>query len=112
MAVRPFLMSIGIVAGLVSLAHGQGTLTCEDTEKNRAAIITACNKFQAPEELSKIDQIVCINDFQYNPAVITPRVGDTRSSVAANVERVASGRELPVRSAEPARRAVKLGAAR
>jgi hypothetical protein len=69
MAVRPFLMSIGLVVGLVSLAYGQATPTCDDSEKNKAAIIRACNKFQAPEEFSKIDQIVCINDFQYNPAV-------------------------------------------
>ena len=64
---------------------------CDDTPANRKRLAEAC-------DVEKVDQVVCINDFVYQPPIITPRVGDTVAWV--NIEKCADPKGSPINIVE------------
>jgi plastocyanin len=60
--------------------NGLVTYGCDPGAANRAALAAACG-------IDKVDMVVCINDFIYQPPIITPRQGDTVAWV--NIEKCA-----------------------
>ena len=64
---------------------------CDDTPSNRRRLAEACG-------VDKVDQVVCINDFVYQPPIITPRVGDTVAWV--NIEKCADPKGSPINIVE------------
>ena len=60
---------------------------CDPSPENRARLACACR-------VPSVDMVVCINDFQYQPPVITPRQGDTVAWV--NIEKCADPAGSPV----------------
>lgn len=73
---------------MVTVLLGVSSVSAQvlDCEANEQAILEACNVHQGGGEqiFTKIDHIVCINDFQYMPAMLQAEVGDTVAWV--NVE--------------------------
>lgn len=84
MKARTVVVCLAFSCAWVSGAGAQTLVSCDNTDANKAAILGACNTFQAPEVFSTINQIVCIDVFQYNPPMVSPMVGQTVAWV--NVE--------------------------
>jgi plastocyanin len=80
-----------VFAVTAGTAHAASTYTCDTSRANRAKLAAACG-------VSKVDMVVCINDFVYQPPVITPREGDTVAWV--NVEKCGDPNGGPVNIVE------------
>lgn len=77
----------------MAAAQSSRTYTCDASARNMRRLARAC-------DVRRVDTIVCINDFIYQPPLITVREGDTVAWV--NVEKCADPAGGPVNVVEDA----------
>lgn len=72
------VVAVCVVSAGTAVQAAPDTYTCDPSRANRAKLAAACG-------VPKVDMVVCIDNFVYQPPVITPREGQTVAWV--NVEK-------------------------